>query len=122
MTARASLDDVRYHDPTAFLKLLNESTAAMRQIPGVQHAAVGLSLPYERSLIMGGIAISDGKEAGQKVMADETYITPDYFEALQTPVLIGRSFTNADGPDTQRVAIVNQTFARKFFHGANPVG
>jgi hypothetical protein len=71
---------------------------------------------------MGGIAISDGKEAGQKVMADETYITPNYFEALQTPVLRGRSFTDADGPDTQRVAIVNQTFARKFFHGANPVG
>ena len=50
MTAKASLDDVRFHDPAAFQKLLNESTAAMRQIPGVQHAAVGLSLPYERSL------------------------------------------------------------------------
>jgi hypothetical protein len=45
MTARASLDDVRYHDPAAFLKLLNQSTAAMQQIPGVQHAAAGLSLP-----------------------------------------------------------------------------
>ena len=67
MTAKASLDNVRYHDAAAFRKLLNESTAAMRQIPGVQQAAVGLSLPYERSLITGGIAISDGKEAGQKV-------------------------------------------------------
>jgi len=122
MTARASLDDVRYHDPVAFRKLLNESTAAMRQIPGVQDAAVGLSLPFERSLIMGGLAISDGKEAGQKVMADETYVTPDYFETLQIPVMAGRSFTDADRPDSQRVAIVNQTFARKFFHGTNPIG
>jgi predicted permease len=122
MTARASLDDVRYHDPVAFRKLLNESTAAMRQIPGVQHAAAGLSLPFERSLIMGGLAISDGKEAGQKVMADETYVTPDYFETLQIPVMAGRSFTDADRPDSQRVAIVNQTFARKFFHGTNPIG
>jgi predicted permease len=122
MTARASLDDVRYHDPAAFLKLLNESTAAMRQIPGVQHAAVGLSLPYERSLIMGGLSISDGKEAGQKAMADETYVTPDYFAALQIPVLRGRSFTDADGPDTQRVAIVNETFVRKYLHGADPIG
>ncbi len=122
MTARASLDNVRYHDAVAFRKLLNESTSAMRQIPGVQQAAVGLSLPYERSLITGGIAISDGKEAGQKVMADEVYTTPDYFAALQIPVLAGRSFTAADGPDTQRVAIVNQMFMRKFFHGANPVG
>ncbi|HEY6413450.1 MAG TPA: ABC transporter permease [Edaphobacter sp.] len=121
-TARASLDDVRYHDPAAFRKLLTESTLAMRQIPGVQDVAVGLSLPYERSLIMGALPISDGKEAGQKVMVDETYITPGYFDALQIPVLAGRSFTEEDGPDTERVAIVNQTFARKFFHGGDPVG
>ena len=122
MTAKASLDDVRFHDPAAFRNLLDESTAAMRQIPGVQQAAVGLSLPYERTLITGGIAISDGKEAGQKAMADEVYTTPDYFAALQIPVLAGRSFTEADGPGTQRVAIVNQMFARKFFHGASAVG
>jgi predicted permease len=122
MTAKASLDNVRYHDAAAFRKLLNESTSAMRQIPGVQQAAVGLSLPYERSLIDGGIAISDGKEAGQKVTADEVYITPDYFAALQIPVLAGRTFSDADGPDTQRVAIVNQMFVRKFFHGASAVG
>jgi predicted permease len=122
MTARASLDDVRYHDAAAFRKLIAESTSTMRQIPGVEQAAVGLSLPYERSLITGGIAISDGKEAGQSVTADEVYISPDYFATLQIPLLSGRSFTDADGPTTQRVAIVNQTFVRKFFHGADPVG
>jgi predicted permease len=122
MTARASLDDVRYHDGAAFRRLMTESTSAMRQIPGVQQAAVGLSLPYERSLITGGIAIRDGKEAGQSVTADEVYITPDYFAALEIPLLAGRSFTDGDTPETQRVAIVNQMFGRKFFHGANPIG
>jgi predicted permease len=121
MTARASLDDARFHDPAAFTKLLDESTAAMRQIPGVQHAAVGLSLPYERSL-NDGITLSDGKDAGQQVVTGMVYITPDYFSALQIPILRGRSFSDADGPDSQHVAIVNQTFARKFFHGENPVG
>ena len=94
----------------------------MRQIPGVQHAAVGLSLPYERSLIDGGMTISDGKEAGQQGQTDEVYVTADYFKALQIPILLGRSFTDADGPDVQHVAIVNQAFVRKFFRGANPVG
>jgi predicted permease len=122
MTARASLDDVRYHDPAAFQKMLQQSVAAMQQIPGVQQAAAGLSLPYERSMIMGGLPISDGKEAGQKVMTDETYVTPGYFETLEIPVLSGRTFTDADGQDTEPVAIVNQTFMRKFFHGENPVG
>jgi predicted permease len=121
MTAKASLDDARYHDPAAFRKLLMASTACMRQIPGVQHAAVGLSVPYERSL-NSGVTLSDGKDAGQQIMTSEVYITPDYFAALQIPILLGRAFQDADGPDTQRVAIVNQTFARKFFHGESPVG
>jgi predicted permease len=121
MTAKASLADARYHDPAAFRKLLMASTACMRQIPGVQHAAVGLSVPYERSL-NSGVTLSDGKDAGQQIMTSEVYITPDYFAALQIPILLGRAFQDADGPDTQRVAIVNQTFARKFFHGESPVG
>ena len=121
MTAKASLDDARFHDPAAFRKLLAESTAAMRQIPGVQHAAVGLSVPYERTL-NDGITLSDGKDAGRQVMTSETYITPDYFAALQIPILKGRAFTDADSADSQRVAIVNQTFTQKFFHGEDPVG
>jgi len=122
MAAKASLDDARFHDPAVLGKLLDESTAAMRQIPGVQDAAVGLSLPYERAAINGSLTIRKGTEAEQQVQTDEVVVTPGYFEALQIPVLMGRSFTEGDGPDGQHVAIINQTFARKFSHGANPIG
>ena len=122
MTARASLDNVRYHDAAAFRKLLDESTAAMARIPGVQYAAVGLSLPYERALNRGGLKLVEGKSAGQQVVAGMSYVTPDYFSALQIPLLAGRTFSSADGPGQQQVAIVNQTFVRKFFGGENPVG
>ncbi len=120
MTAKASLDDARFHDPAAFRKLLDEGTAAMRQIPGVQNAAVGLSLPYERTL-NAGVTLSDGKEAGQQDGTDLVYVTPGYFGTLQMPVLAGRVFTDDDGPNAQHVAVVNQAFARKFYGGANPV-
>jgi hypothetical protein len=121
MTAKASLDDARFHDPAAFRKLLDEGTAAMRQIPGVQNAAVGLSLPYERTL-NAGVTLSDGKEAGQQDGTDLVYVTPGYFGTLQMPVLAGRVFTDDDGPNAQHVTVVNQAFARKFYGGANPVG
>lgn len=121
MTATASLDDIRYHDPAAFRQLLDESVSAMRRIPGVEDAAVGLSLPYERSLIMGGIKL-DGKEAGQSGLADEVYVTPGYFSTLQIPVVAGRSFTSADGAKGQHVAIVNRLFVRQYFRGDNPIG
>jgi predicted permease len=121
MVAKASLDDVRYHDPATFRKLLDESTAAMSQIPGVQNAAVGLNLPYE---FTGNdwVILSDGQEAGHQGGADWVYATPAYFETLQMPLLAGRVFTKADGPSSQHVAVVNQSFARKFYGGANPVG
>jgi predicted permease len=122
MTAKASLDDIRYQDPATFERLLRESTAAMARIPGVTSAAVGLAVPYERSLIMGGITIGDGKEVGEKTMADEIYTTPDYFKTLQMPILQGRAFSAEDGPGTQPVGIVNQAFARKFLHGESPIG
>jgi predicted permease len=121
MTAKASLDDVRYHDPAAFRKLLDASTAAMRQIPSVQNSAVGLSLPFERAL-NDGVTLSDGKEAGQQDGTDVVYVTPGYFATLQMPVLAGRVFTDADGSNAQHVAVVNQSFARKFYGGSNPVG
>lgn len=121
MTAKASLDDARYHDPAAFRKLLDESTAAMKRIPGVEDAAVGLSLPYER-VLNNQVTLHDGPEAGQQVQADADYVTPGYFETLQIPVLAGRTFSASDGPTTQPVAIVNRAFAEKFYPGANPVG
>ncbi|HXJ06998.1 MAG TPA: ADOP family duplicated permease [Candidatus Acidoferrum sp.] len=121
MAAKASLDDVRFHDPAVFRMLLDESTAAMRQIPGVQNAAVGLTLPYERA-INDGVTLSDGKEAGREDGTDVVYVTAGYFETLQMPVVAGRAITGADAPNTQRVAVVNQAFARKFYGGSNPVG
>lgn len=121
MTAKASLDDARYFDPAALRTLLDESTDAMRRIPGVENAAVALSLPYER-IVNGPITLRDGPNTGQHVQTDADFVTPGYFTTLQIPLLAGRSFTVSDGANTQPVAIVNQTFARKFFRGENPVG
>jgi predicted permease len=119
--AKASLDDIRYQDPPTFRKLLNESLAAMREIPGVTNAAVGLTLPYERAPL-NSVKLISGKDSGREITTNETYVTPGYFETLQIPVLAGRAFTDADGPNAQPVVIINQTFARKFLHEENPVG
>ena len=121
IAAKASLDNVRYHDPAAFRKLLDESLAAMREIPGVQSAALGLTLPYERALI-NGVILRDGKDAGQEISTNEVYVTPSYFDTLRIPVVEGRTFTQADGPDAQPVVVINQSFTRKFLHAVDPVG
>ncbi len=121
MTAKASLDDARYHDPVAFRRLLTDSIDAMQRIPGVESAAVGLTLPYERTL-NDGVLLHDGPQNGKSVGTDVVYVTPRFFDVLQMPLSRGRAFTDADGPNTQPVVIINSAFAQKFFPGLNPVG
>jgi macrolide transport system ATP-binding/permease protein len=121
MTAKASLDDARYHDPVAFRRLMSESINAMQRIPGVESAAVGLTLPYERTL-NDGVILHDGPQTGKSVGTDVVYVTPRFFDVLQMPLIRGRAFNPADGPNTQPVVIVNSAFAQKFFPGINPVG
>jgi hypothetical protein len=121
LVAKASLDDVRYRNPATFRKLLDESIRAMKHIPGVEDAAVGLSLPYER-VLNDSVTLADGKEAGHEAATDILYATPGYFSTLQIPLLAGRTFTDADGPTAQHVVIVNEKFVRKFYQGARPLG
>jgi len=121
MTAKLSLDDARYHDAAAFHNLLDRSLAAMHQIPGVENAAVGLSVPYERGL-NDGVKAVDGKLAGKEWGASTAYITPEYFRALRIPLLAGRDISESDTPTSLPVAVVNVDFAREFFNDPNPVG
>jgi len=121
ITAKASLDELRYHDANAFRNLLDHSISAMKQIPGVEDAAVGLSVPYELGLNYSMTAL-DGKLAGQGGVSSMAYVTPEYFHTLRIPVLAGRPFPQNDGPQSEFVSVVNQAFARKFFDEFNPIG
>ena len=84
MTAKASLDDARYHDAAKFHALLRQSLAAMQRIPGVENAAVALSVPYERGL-NDGLKILDGNRAGFEYGSSEAWVTPGFFETLRIP-------------------------------------
>jgi predicted permease len=121
LTAKASLDQADYHDPARFATLMRDSVAAMKGIPRVTNAAVGLSLPYERGL-NDGITVKDGKQAGQQAMTSAIYITPDYFDALGMRLRDGRPFKDSDAATAEPVAIVNESFARQILHDPNPVG
>jgi MacB-like periplasmic core domain len=116
-----SLDDARYRNAPAFQNLLERSVREMRKIPGVEDAAVGLSLPYERGL-NDGVKIPDGKFAGKDWGSSMAYITPGYFDAFRIPLLAGRGFTDSDTPNSLPVAVINVDFAREFFAEPSPLG
>jgi len=118
---KASLDDARYGSAESVHRLFSESLAAIRRIPGVKSAAVGLAVPYERSLNE-WIVMADGPQAGKGQVVDYVFVTPGYFETLELPVLLGRSIRESDNASSQPVALVNETLARSYFGTVNAVG
>jgi predicted permease len=54
--------------------------------------------------------------------ADYRLASPDYFAAMRVPLVAGRMFTDADDSMSQHVTIINETMAKKFFPGENPLG
>jgi predicted permease len=121
MTAKLSLDDARYRDAAAFHGLVERSVAAMQHIPGVEDAAVGLSVPYERGL-NDGVKVLDGKLAGKEWGASTAYVSPGYFRVFRIPILAGRAIGDGDSPTSESVTVVNADFARQFFNDPSPLG
>jgi predicted permease len=121
IAARLSLDDARYHDATAFHELLARSLSSLKLIPGVEDAAVGLSVPYERGLDW-PVKILDGEHGAEDSESSAAYVTPQYFSTLRIPVLLGRGFEPSDTSTSERVAVVNVEFARRYFGSSSPIG
>jgi putative ABC transport system permease protein len=102
--------------PSAF----DDITARLAALPGVQAAAQAFIVPVSGSGWNNNIIV-DGKK--QKEHPNFNSVSADYFKAMGTPVLLGRPFDDRrDTAASQKVAIVNETFVRKFYPNGRPIG
>jgi putative ABC transport system permease protein len=94
-----------------------------RAIPGVTSSAVSLHLPLtQRSweLRVQPFGSSEPIEEGPSVLYNQ--VSNGYFETLSIPIVAGRGFTDADNNASTPVAIVDETMARQFWPGQDPIG
>jgi hypothetical protein len=92
----------------------------IRALPGMDSAAdVGI-VPISGNGWNENLFI-EGDE-NRKGMSFFNRVSPDYFKTMRTVFLAGRDFDNHDTATSPKVAIVNETFVRKFLNGQNPVG
>ncbi len=120
ITAQASLQDARYKTSAAVNRLFRQSLDRIRSIPGVQGAGVALTLPFERPLNLGVRTLDGDDREGRSI--ETVYVTPGYFETLRVPVRRGRVFRDADTAGSAPVAVVSESFARKYFASRDAVG
>jgi ABC-type antimicrobial peptide transport system permease subunit len=117
-----SLQDVRYQTASQVNQLVSGALDRLGRSSGVEAAAVSLGLPYERLLNLGFRHLDGAEAAGDARITSATYIAGDYFGALRIPVKAGRTFDSRDTTSSLPVAVVDETTAREYFNGGNPVG
>jgi predicted permease len=108
----------------AFVRALEQAAAA---VPGVSAVGAISDLPGTGDSAWNGNFKIEGApdiEWATAPVADRRFVTPSYFSAAGIPLLRGRNFSDADGPEVaERLPIlINETLARRFFPGQDPVG
>ena len=116
LSAEIWLTGTRIHSTAELTAYYNELTSRLKQLPGVQDAAIVSSgQPLER----GGNASASVNGAPSE-STDFRVITPEYFRTLGVAVRDGRDFAAFDSESSEPVAIVNEAFVRKLLKGSDP--
>jgi predicted permease len=92
--------------------------------PGVQQVTYADSVPLS-ILRMGSDRVEvEGflQDRGGVISLPRSIVAPGYFSLMRIPLLAGRDFTEQDDTNTLPVIIINQTFAKKYFEGKDPIG
>jgi predicted permease len=93
----------------------------IRALPGVAAAAESDVIPLSGNGTSNNVWI-EGSDASRKMMSNFNVVSEGYWKTMRMALLSGRDFNDRESTLSPRVAIVNQTFARRLGLGANPVG
>jgi predicted permease len=93
-------------------------------LPGVKSVGLALYSPLEGNNWGEGVYIEGRPQPGPNAQNGSSWdrVSPDFFETVGQPILRGRGFTDQDTATSQMVAVVNQTFVKKFFPKEDPIG
>ncbi len=111
------------HSDEAAITFYRTLTDRLRALPGVE------SVTLMQNRIGSGWsnntgAVLDGRDPrpGQNSPMRWNAVGPDYFSTLGVPILFGRQISDADGPKSAKVAVVNSTFVKKYLNGRPALG
>ena len=124
LSMNVSLSPARYATGDQQRLFFQQLEDRLRTLPGVTAVAGSSAAPFS-----GEGQTSDFEYQGQPAnssrqmpFAANYFVTSDYFETLQTPILQGRSFNQHDATGAPKVAIINRTMAEALWPGQNAIG
>lgn len=124
LTARVDLDAPRHAEDAARARFIDEALVQLRALPGVEHAAFTSNLPFSGSNSSGSYSIV-GRDSGDGEASPhgmQRQVAGDYFQALKIPLLAGRYLNEGDSAESERVVVIDEILANKYFNGRDAIG
>ncbi|MEZ5293554.1 MAG: ADOP family duplicated permease [Vicinamibacterales bacterium] len=113
-----------FHGPAA-IDLVERMRSRLAGLPGVESVAAARMIPLQGSRFgLGDLRVPgyQGPAGDDRIDADWDVVSPGYFETIGMPVVEGRAFGAADDAGAAKVAIVNESFARRAWPGRPAIG
>jgi predicted permease len=116
------LPATRYSEAPSVRRFYRELLARIQNIPGVHAAGAATILPLAEFPSRSRFSV-EGRASDEVVLlAEERQIMPGYLSTLGITVLRGRDLAERDNAAPAPLALINQTFAEKYFPGVDPIG
>src|SRR5215218_7843657 len=124
LTLRINLPRSNYPKPAQTEAFYNDLLQRVKSLPGVQSAGTISNTPLSGFGMIALIQVEGHPPPDRKKDPPIGIgsVSNEYFETMKIPLLSGRHYDARDGADGQKVAIVNQAFANRFFANADPLG
>ena len=127
VTFPISLPDAKYKKDDQKDAFWTRLLERIQNIPGVEAAAISANSPFDDNEWDSGFHVTGTPPIplGQKPPAEVSPVSPDYFRVMGMPILRGRAFGPEDLPGEKghsRSIIIDESFARKYFAGKDPIG
>jgi putative ABC transport system permease protein len=123
MTALVTLPNTRYREPEAKTAAVLAIEQRLAAVPGVRQVGGTSQLPMAGMDSRSGIAIQGYEPVSDTPTRSHwRAVTPGYFDAIGMTLVRGRGFTRTDDTRAPVVVVVNETFARRYFSNASPIG
>jgi putative ABC transport system permease protein len=124
LTINLSLTDPKYAEAQARITFFEQLLERVRNLPGVSAASAINYLPLAGAGQSSVISVEGRppQPAGEPLVPEVSVVTPDYFHAVQIPLLKGRFFDQGDRMNTAPVVVVSENLARRLWPGEEPLG
>jgi len=125
LTMRFELPKHSYSDETKRVAFYNQLMERIKALPGVIAVGTTDDLPptmgqRSNSFSLEGRAPID--QSNLSLAVQDRLVSADYFRVMGIPIIAGRVFSDTDAASAAPVALINQSFARRFFPNESPIG